>query len=146
MGNNIWSIYNAKYFGHMNIIHAKLIQLAHSLSVCCGFWWSFPFWACFAITVILEWRLHTTISTAVYAKAVCAQKIHPIGNFFTHSLRSKINTPWKVSQFQKVSHFSIPSDFLCRSRNSMIRTAPAWLIDGRNVLGWRKNECLIWNI
>lgn len=91
-------------------------------------------------------RLRTTISIVVHAKAVCAQKIHPIGTFFTHSLRSKINAPWKVSQFQKVSHFSINSDYLCRSRNSMIRTAPAWSIDGRNMLGWRKNECFILNI
>ena len=36
----------------MNILPVRLIKLTHSSCVCCGFWRSRPFQACFTITVI----------------------------------------------------------------------------------------------
>ena len=71
----------------MNILHVRLIKrTCHH---------------CYSIHNT-EPRLHTMISTVVHAKAVCAQKIHPIGNFFTLSLRSKVIAHWpQMSHFQK---------------------------------------------
>ena len=52
MRNELWSIYNDKYFEIWTFLHVKSIKIAHILWVRCGFWRFLPFQACFAITVI----------------------------------------------------------------------------------------------